>query len=297
MEQIPTSEKISLLIMGEKGLGVLEALIKNELYHIIDCVISDDDDNVLDNSYVTIQKHCDDNRIRFFNRTDKYEISSNFVIAISWRWLIEAVNATIIVLHDSLLPKYRGFAPLVNMLIHREPHIGVTGFIATKEFDRGDIVAQESVEIDYPIRVADALQLIIPLYTKIVMAVIQRILNHLPLQQLPQDESKATYSLWRDEEDYHINWNNSAEDIQQFIYSTGYPYKGAFSLYEGIKVRIIDCEPLPDILIMNRDVGKVLSNFQCQPIVVCGEGLLKLIEIRDENNNILKISKTRIRFY
>lgn len=291
------NEKISLYIMGEKGLAVLETLIENKLCQIIDCVISDDDINVHDKSYVTIQKYCADNRICFFNRTDKYEITSSFIIAISWRWLIKAGDSTLIVIHDSLLPKYRGFAPLVNMLIHREPCIGVTGFIATKEFDRGDIVAQESVEIDYPIRVAHAIQLVIPLYTKIVMAIIQRIINHVPLPQLPQDESEATYSLWRDEEDYHINWNDSAEDIQQFIYSTGYPYKGAFSLYDGIKIRIFDCEPLPEIQIMNRDVGKVIYNSQCQPVVVCGKGLLKLIEIRDDSNNILKINKTRIRFY
>jgi methionyl-tRNA formyltransferase len=57
------------------------------------------------------------------------EICSDFNIAISWRWMLKVSN--LIVIHDSLLPKYRGFSPLVNMLINGEDTLGVTVLFAT----------------------------------------------------------------------------------------------------------------------------------------------------------------------
>lgn len=289
-------KKISLFLMGEKGLAVLEAIVKNKMTELIDCVISDNDANTFDKSNAGIRELCKSSNIQYYNRKDRIDITTEYIIAIAWRWLIKANNSKIIVLHDSLLPKYRGFAPLVNMLIHREPYIGVTAFFASNEYDRGDIIDQEAVRIEYPIRIVDAIQLISPIYVNISIKIITKIIEHQTLNSSPQNEAEATYSLWRDEEDYNIDWNGSAEEIQQFVYSTGYPYKGACSHINGNKVRILDCEPLPDVHIINRDVGKVLFYQDGLPVVVCRNGLLKIIEMKNDNDDRVILSKTRVRF-
>ena len=49
------------------------------------------------------------------------------------------------------MPKYRGFAPLVNSLVNGEKIIGVTALFASEEYDNGDIIMQSSVDITYPI--------------------------------------------------------------------------------------------------------------------------------------------------
>lgn len=289
-------KKISLFLMGDKGLAVLEAIVKNKMTELIDCVISDNDANTLDKSNAGIRELCKSSNIQYYNRKDRIDITTEYIIAIAWRWLIKANNSKIIVLHDSLLPKYRGFAPLVNMLIHREPYIGVTAFFASNEYDRGDIIDQEAVRIEYPIRIVDAIQLISPIYVNISIKIITKIIEHQTLNSSPQNEAEATYSLWRDEEDYYIDWNSSAEEIQQFVYSTGYPYKGACTLANGILVRIIDCTPIPDVQIINRDIGKVLFYQDGYPVVVCRKGLLKIIEMKNDNNDKVLLSKTRVRF-
>ena len=282
--------------MGDKGLAVLEAIVKNGMTAYIDCVVSENDANTLDISNEGIREICQSSNIQYYNRKERFEITAEYIIAIAWRWMIRAKNSKIIVLHDSLLPKYRGFAPLVNMLIHREPSIGVTAFFASDEYDRGDIIDQESVRIEYPIRIAEAIQLISPIYVSITISIITKIIKHQVLNTLPQNEADATYSLWRDEDDYRIDWNNSAEDIQQFVYSTGYPYKGASSIVHGEIVRIVDCTPLPDVIIMNRDVGKILFYQDSYPVVVCGEGLLKILEMKNDYGDRVLLSKTRVRF-
>ena len=289
-------QKISLFLMGEKGLAVLEAIVKNEMTKSIDCVVSENDANTLDKSNEEIREICQSFNIQYHNRKENFEITTEYVIAIAWRWLIKAKKSKIIVLHDSLLPKYRGFAPLVNMLIHREPYIGVTAFYASDEFDKGNIIDQESVRIEYPIRIAEAIHLISPLYVSVSISIIERIIKHQILSSSPQNEAEATYSLWRDEEDYNIDWNGSAEEIQQFVYSTGYPYKGACSHINGNIVRILDCEPLPDVHIINRDVGKVLFYQEGHPVVVCRKGLLKIVEMKNDNDDRVILSKTRVRF-
>lgn len=289
-------KKISLFLMGEKGLAVLEAIVKNGMTAYIDCVVSENDPNTLDISNEGIRGICQLSNIQYYNRKERFEITTEYIIAIAWRWLIRAKKSKIIVLHDSLLPKYRGFAPLVNMLIHREPYIGVTAFFASDEFDRGDIIEQESVKIEYPILIAEAIRLISPIYVSITISIITKIIKHQVLNTSPQNEAEATYSLWRDEDDYRIDWNNSAEDIQQFVYSTGYPYKGACSIVHGEIVRIVDCTPLHDVIIMNRNVGKVLFYQDGHPVVVCRKGLLKIIEMKNDNDDRVILSKTRVRF-
>lgn len=289
-------KKFSLFLMGEKGLAVLEAIVKNGMAESIDCVISENDANTLDKSSEGIRELCRLSNIQCHNRKERFEITTEYIIAIAWRWIIKAKNSKIIVLHDSLLPKYRGFAPLVNMLIHREPYIGVTAFFASDEFDRGDIIEQESVNIEYPIRISEAIRLISPIYVSITISIITKIIKHQVLNTSPQNEAEATYSLWRDDDDYRIDWNSTAEEIQQFVYSTGYPYKGASSLVNGDIVRIMDCTPLPDVIIMNRDVGKILFYQDSYPVVVCGEGLLKILEMKNDNSDRVLLSKTRVRF-
>jgi methionyl-tRNA formyltransferase len=114
---------------------------------------------------------------------------------------------------------------------------------------------------------------------------------------VPQDEEKATYSLWRDEEDYKINWNHNAADIKRFIDAVGFPYLCAFSKIKGRTIRVINAEIEQDVIIMNRDSGKILFFKGNEPIVVCGKGLLRITEAiyDDDKTSVLPLQKFRIK--
>ena len=70
-----------------------------------------------------------------------------FKFAIGWKWIIDNTSQ-LIVLHDSLLPKYRGFSPLVNSLINGDTLTGVTALFASSEYDKGEIIEQAQIGLD-----------------------------------------------------------------------------------------------------------------------------------------------------
>lgn len=281
--------------MGFKGYKVLEAVVDKYGVDIIECVIYEVDKSIENDYSNEILSICEKNKIAIKQRKDASNIQYDYSIAISWRWIIPNVT-NLIVLHDSLLPKYRGFAPIVNSLINKEKYLGVTALFASGEYDEGDVILQKKIPIEYPIKILTAIELIAPLYSQIVLNIIEKIKNQ-SLFSYKQDHKLSSYSLWRDDEDYFINWKDDAKKIRRFIDAVGYPYNGAKSYLNNEIVKIIEAEEIPDVKIENRDIGKVIFLKSRLPVVVCGKGLLLVKEISNlSNENLLPLKKFRSRF-
>lgn len=284
--------------MTQKGYEVLKAILENNVHKYISEVIVGRDRNIENDFAEEIILLCQQSKIRYFERNEDFEVLSNYSIAISWRWLIQENNSKLIILHDSLLPKYRGFAPLVNMLINGEPEIGVSAIFASREYDRGDIIQQSSIKINYPIKISDAITLVSEIYIKLVMNIFRKISCDEELHAIKQNEEQASYSLWRDEHDYLIDWSKNANDILRFIDAVSSPYKGAATYINGKqKIRILEAEIENDVKIVNRDTGKVIFVKDKFPIIVCGSGLLKLKKaINDKTTeSVIPFKNFRIR--
>ena len=289
--------KLDLYLMTFKGYKVLKAIIDNGFYDIVNVVIVGEDKNVNNDYSKEIVKLCIENNLKFFQRGSEFYSDSNYALAISWRWLIDKKSSKLIVLHDSILPKYRGFAPLVNSLINGEKFIGVTALFANEDFDRGNIIFQEQLEVKYPIKIKNAIEIISKLYENLALKIISKLKNEQFLDSQIQNEKMATYSLWRDKDDYFIDWNNDATYIKRFIDSLSFPYKGASTILNGEILRIQDAEVCNDVKIENRDVGKVLFVENGYPIVVCRVGLLKITTIVTETgSSFLPLKKVRLKF-
>lgn len=170
-------KKIVFFLMSQKGCEALSHFIDLFGTSNISFVVGSEDANVQQDYYKEIRDLCASNKITFFNRKEKYTVDSDFCIAISWRWIIKTGHSKLVVLHDSLLPKYRGFAPLVNCLVNGETTIGVTALFATAEYDKGDIIAQRSAEITYPIKISMAINIISACYNELLGEVGKKILS------------------------------------------------------------------------------------------------------------------------
>jgi len=295
--------KIIILCMGKKGYQSISDIVNAINPEIISFVVGARDLQIQYDYYDEIVNFTKKHNIDFYDRDDDWNknIENEYIFAISWRWLINNINnKRLIIAHDSLLPKYRGFAPLVNMLINKEQYIGVTFLYANSKYDEGDIILQKKLAISYPIKIAKAIDLISQKYSEGLIQIIRDIRKGKTIEAYSQDNSKATFSLWRDEDDYLIDFNNSANDINRFIDAVGYPYKGATAYIKDEKVIILDAEVCEDKYIENRSshLGKVIFIEHGQPIVVCKYGLLKLKDVRSTKNgkSILPLKKFRIRF-
>ncbi|MGB3149327.1 MAG: formyltransferase family protein [Maribacter sp.] len=289
---------ITLYLMSKKGYEVLNSIIENNLHNFIHMVVFANDKNVIKDYAAEIELLCSTKKIKCYNRRKCPNNYADFAILISWRWLIPVGQSQkIIVLHDSLLPKYRGFAPLVNALINKEKKIGVTALFASKEYDKGDVIMQEYININYPIKIEHAIEMITKCYKNIVLDLLNKVKLNINIRGTIQSEYDATYSLWRDEKDYEIDWNTTSSYLERFINATGYPYKGASSNLDGRKIRIFDVEAKEDVNIENRTPGKVIFMVEEKPVVVCGKGLLKIENAiyDDSGESIFPVNKFRLR--
>lgn len=163
---------------------------------------------------------------------------------------------------------------------------------ASSEYDRGDIIAQKSFEINYPIKINEAIEKIEPLYFELVDEIFTKIKSCEQLNSKKQDESKASYSLWLDNEDYFIDWSWSADKIKRFVDAVGYPYDNAKAYLNSEIVKFIDVEIFADVVVEHRErhIGKVIFIKNGIPVVVCSDGLISLKEIRDEKDNEIFIN-------
>lgn len=282
--------QIGFFLIGKKGYSVLKSFVKEFGTAPIGFVVSAQDIGVDEDWFEEIAKVCSESKIRFYSREQvegKDSQRADWRFAVGWKWLIKSPN--LVVCHDSLLPRYRGFAPLVNMLINGEPEIGVTAILASSEYDRGDVVYQSSKNVSYPKKISAAIDEIIPLYSEAVERITRELLSGRELKAVRQEEKSASFSLWRDDDDYFIDWNSDARSVQRFVDAVGKPYRGAAAYLSGQVVRIHDVEPVPDVSVESRQlhIGKVIFMDKCRPVVVCGTGLLKIQKLTSEENGCL----------
>jgi methionyl-tRNA formyltransferase len=289
------TSKLSFFLMTQKGLHVLKSFVDEFGASRISCVTGSKDENVQNDYYSEIVDFCAAQRITFKDRSSGYVPQTQYALAISWRWMISD-SQRLIVFHDSILPRYRGFAPLPTALINGEETIGVTALFASDEYDRGEIILQKSAPISYPIKIQKAIEISIQLYVGLVSEISRTIFRGDSLASREQDESQASYSLWRDEEDYRINWFASAATIKRFIDSVGFPYRGALTHLNAHVARVFDSEVEADVRIEGRTPGKVIFIRGDCPVIVCGSGLLRITDLRDsEGRSLLPLQRFRSR--
>ncbi len=288
---------IALFIMGKKGLACLETVLNTTSVEL-KFVIYATDKNVEKDYADEIVALCTKHNISHYNKNTFDETLLNdvsYYIAVAWRWIIKSNLEKLIVFHDSILPRNRGFNPLVTALINGDKEIGVTAIFANKEFDKGDILGVEKVAITYPIRIKEAIDIISVCYQDLVAKIVKQMAEN-SLVAIPQDETQATFSLWRDEEDYFIDWNLEASTLERTIHALGFPYGGARTKMEDNIIILDEIKSIPDVKIENRTPGKIIFLDNNQPTIVCGKGLLKIEKAHYlDNGNDVVFNKFRTR--
>jgi UDP-4-amino-4-deoxy-L-arabinose formyltransferase/UDP-glucuronic acid dehydrogenase (UDP-4-keto-hexauronic acid decarboxylating) len=175
-------------------------------------------------------------------------------------------------LHGSLLPKYRGRAPINWVLVNGEQETGVTLHYMTEKPDAGDIVCQQVV----PIHGDDTASI---LNAKMVKAAGEMLDECLPqlisgtASRTPQDHRAATYFGRRTPADGEIDWNRSSGEISNLVRAVTRPYPGAFTFRGQTKLIIWAVGP-SDVPVEGAAPGTVVSTAPL--IIACGDGALEV---------------------
>jgi methionyl-tRNA formyltransferase len=140
-------------------------------------------------------------------------------------------------LHPSLLPKFRGAAPIQRAIMEGEKGTGVTIMFMDEGEDTGDIILQEKMEIDTSDSAETLSQKLAHLSASLIHKAL-RLSQSGTIPRQPQDHSKASYAPRLRKEDGLIDWERSAFEIHNLIRGT-IPWPGAYTTFrEAIQVKI-----------------------------------------------------------
>lgn len=282
--------RFAVAAAGLKGFRFLSDLIlRNKIPEMVASYPQADDAS---KSFDEISRLCNQNKIPFeISKRPQFKTGDIFFF-VGWQFKLDALDERACVFHDSILPRYRGFAPTVTALLNGDGEIGVTALRPTNQIDAGPIISQAILPIKYPMKIRRALEL----QTKLMSDLVMELLNSPSVSAAPQDHAKATYSVWRDAEDYFVAWHNDAHSICRHIDAVGYPYEGARAVAANDVYIIDDAEPLNDLTFERRDIGKIWSLDEGRPVIICGKGLVRINVARTLNGESAKFDRLRLRF-
>lgn len=178
--------------------------------------------------------------------TDEADIEKSapdLLVVMGWRTMIServlaAARRGSVGVHESLLPTYRGFAPVNWAVINGESQTGVTLFYLTATgVDNGDIIDQAVVNIGE----ADTAGEVYAQTSRVSLQLLDERFDDLLSGRAPrraQDEQKATYTCARIPDDGLIDWRAATRRIHNLVRGLARPYPGAFSTYGGLRFRI-----------------------------------------------------------
>ncbi|MFC0548747.1 methionyl-tRNA formyltransferase [Kutzneria chonburiensis] len=166
----------------------------------------------------------------------------DLIVANNWRtWLppsvFELPRHGTLNIHDSLLPAYAGFSPIIWALLNDEPAVGVTAHMMDGELDAGGIVLQRSVEVGPKDTATDLFHRTVDLIAPLTAEAIKLIEQGFAPQ--PQDRSKASFFHKRAKRDSLIDWNWTPEYIERMVRAQSDPYPNAFTYHRGQELRIV----------------------------------------------------------
>lgn len=222
--------------------------------------------------------------------TQILKLKPAIALVCGWRTLLpnvlyQELPLGCIAAHDSLLPKYRGFAPLNWAIINGEKLTGVTLFkISNNGVDAGNIFRQKSVAIG-PNETAAVTY---PRIIKVTIELYKEFLTKLKDNTLKwrlQDESQATYTCKRTPEDGEIDWNKSARVIFNLIRALSPPYPCAWTRYNGEKIYIESAYlPKKQLKYSGNIPGRIVSIQGDGVLILCGKGQIVITGIIVSDN-------------
>lgn len=221
------------------------------------------------------------------------DLKADLQIVVAFRMLPESVwnmpPMGTFNLHASLLPDYRGAAPINWAIIHGETETGVTTFFLKHEIDTGSIIFQEKVAIHPEDDLGILYEKLMTVGSELVLRTVEAI-SRDEVTPLPQDESKALHHAPKIfKETCKIDWNQSAEAIHNLVRGLS-PYPAAWTEFQDKNCKIFKTRILETPL-NGKQPGEWESDGKSYLRFQCGSGSLDILELQLEGKKRMKIDE------
>ena len=272
------------------GVNCLKALLAAGIQ--VDLVITHQDDPNENVWFGSVAKLCTDQGIPYLTPSanelldlaPKLEaLAPDYIFSFYYRHMIPVqilacAKIAALNMHGSLLPKYRGRAPVNWAILHGETQTGASLHIMEAKPDAGDIVGQSAVNIGPDEAATDV-------FGKVSEAAVNVIKEVLPsltqgkVPRKPNDLEKGSYFGGRKPSDGQIHWNQNAAQVHNLVRAVAPPYPGAFTDHQGktmIVARTSLKGPFPDKLNLGIPGIQVVDN---RVFGICGDR--QVVEVLD----------------
>ncbi|MCB2297006.1 methionyl-tRNA formyltransferase [Clostridium tagluense] len=188
-------------------------------------------------------------------------------------------------LHASLLPKYRGAAPINWCIIDGESKSGNTTMLMDVGLDTGDILLTEEIELTNTITAGELHDILSSSGGQLLIKTINGIVNN-EVQPVKQENEGSSYASMLDKEMAVINWEHSSENIHNFIRGLN-PWPIAYTHYENKVMKIYKSRVINEQ--SNKSIGSIIEVSKEGLKVSTGSGVLLIEEIQFPGKKPLKV--------
>lgn len=181
--------------------------------------------------------------------------------------------------HASLLPKYRGGAPIHYAIMNGDKETGVTIMRMVAKMDAGDILSQKAIPIEDTDDVASMFDKLSEVGRDLLKETLPKLFEG-QLQPITQDPDLVTFSPNIQREEEQIDWRLNAQKVDYFVRGLR-PWPSAHTVFEGVRYKIWQVKPLAQETNRDLPVGSLYLDDANRLLVVCGEqSLLQILELQ-----------------
>lgn len=217
-------------------------------------------------------------------------LEPNLFIVVAFRMLPELVwqmpEYGTFNLHASLLPQYRGAAPINWAVINGEKETGVTTFFLQQEIDTGNIILQEKINIEDEDNAGSVHDKLMDIGSQLVLKTVQQIEENSVTEQ-PQELTTSKHAPKIYKETCLIDWNKPVLEIHNLIRGLS-PYPTAFTHLDGKVLKIYKSEV---ILRQAHDDKAYLTDNKTYLSFKCANGYLDILELQLEGKKRMKVDE------
>ena len=176
--------------------------------------------------------------------------------------------------HASLLPRYRGAAPMQWAIVRGEKETGVTTMFMDEGLDTGDMLIRETLPITQAMTAAELHDAMMKLGADVLEKTLFS-LSEGTLKRTPQDDALSTYAPLLDKKVGRIDWKKSAQEIHDLVRGLN-SWPGAYTMLEGQKFKIWRTRLAEG----TAEPGEIVSVTKQGLLVGTGEGMLEILEVQ-----------------
>ena len=264
------------------GVNCLKALLNAGIQ--IDLVVTHQDDPNENIWFGSVAKLCTEKNLSYITPNANelsallptlQVLSPDYIFSFYYRYMIPAellacAKIAALNMHGSLLPKYRGRAPVNWAILQGETETGATLHVMESKPDAGDIVGQVAVSIGPDETAAD-------IFGKVSQAAVKVLEDALPslmqgkVARRPNELQKGSYFSGRKPADGEIHWEQTAQQVHNLVRAVAPPYPGAYTNHQGKTMTVARTGlrgPFPDHLDLGANGIQVVDN---RVFGICGD--------------------------